>query len=74
MELVHTDVCYVDVRSHFDGKYFVTFIDDHSCKLWAFVLKMKDQVLGVFKEFQARGERETRRKLNAFRTDNGGEY
>ena len=69
-KLVHTDVCYVDARSH----YFVTFIDDYSRKLWAYVLKMKDQVLSVFKEFQERAERETKRKMKAVRTDNGGEY
>ena len=42
LELVHTDVCYVDAISHFDGQYFVTFIDDYIRKLWAYVLKTKD--------------------------------
>ena len=74
MELVHTDVCYVDVKAHPSGQYFVTFIDDCSPKLWAYVLKMKDQALGVFKEFRARAKRETGRKLKVVKTDNGGEY
>ena len=52
----------------------MTFIDDHSRKLWAYVLKTKDQVLSVFKELHARVERETGRKLKAVRADNGGEY
>jgi len=56
------------------GLYFVTFIDDHSRKLWIYVLKTKDQVLGVFKQFQASVERETVKKLKCVRTDNGGEY
>ena len=51
-----------------------TFIDDYNRKLWAFVLKSKDQVLSVFKDFQARAERESRRKLKVVQTDNGGEY
>ena len=46
-----SDVCYVDARSHSGGQYFVTFIDDYSCKLWVYVLKMKDQVPSIFKEF-----------------------
>ena len=54
--------------------YFVTFIDDCSRKLWVYVLKTKDQVLGVFKQFQASVERETGKKLKCIRTDNGGEY
>lgn len=29
--------------------YLVTFIDDHSKKIWAYALKTKDQVFNVFK-------------------------
>ena len=36
LELVHTDVCYVDAKSHADAQYFVTFIDYYSQKLWIF--------------------------------------
>ena len=52
----------------------MTFIDDYNWKLWAFVLKTKEQVLSVFKEFQATVERESRKKPNVVRTDNRGEY
>ena len=51
LELVHTDVCYVDTKSHAGSQYFVTFIDDCSRKLWTSVLKTKDRVLSFFKEF-----------------------
>ena len=37
----------------------MTFIDDHSRKVWGFALKTKDQVLDSFKELHARIERET---------------
>ena len=74
LELVHMDVCYVDTKSHVGSQYFVTFIEDCSRKLWASALKMKDQVLSVFKEFQERAKRETSCKLKAIQTDNGGEY
>ena len=74
LELVHTDVCFVDTKSHSSGQYFVTFIGDHTRKLWAYVLKTKDLVLSVFKELHARVERETDRKLKGVRADNGGEY
>ena len=39
-----------------------------------YVLKTKDQVLGVFKQFQTSVERETGKKVKCIRTDNGGEY
>mgnify|MGYP000140798401 CR=1 FL=1 len=47
LELVHTDVCYVDIKSHVGSQYFMKFIDDYSRKLWASVLKTKDLVLSV---------------------------
>ena len=62
-ELVHTDVFSVDVPSHCGGQYFVTFIDDFSKTLRAFVLKSKDQVMSVFKEFHAKAQRESGQKL-----------
>ena len=74
LELVHTDVCQVDTKSHAGAQYFVTFIDDHNRSLWATQLKTKDQVLSVFKELHARVERESGRKLKVVRADNGGEY
>ena len=48
--------------------------DDHSRKIWVYPLKSKDQVLDVFKQFQALSERQTGKKLKYIRTDNGGEY
>jgi hypothetical protein len=56
------------------ASYFVTFIDDHSRKVWAYLLKTKDEVLNVFKEFHSMVERETGKKLKVLRSDNGGEY
>ena len=43
----------------------MAFIDDNNKKLWAFVLKTKDQVLSVFKEFHATTEREFGPNLKA---------
>ena len=42
LDLVHTNVCSMDIRSLGGAQYFVTFIDDHTRKVWAFVLKTKD--------------------------------
>ena len=59
LELVHTDVYSVDTKSHAGSQYFVTFIDYHNRKLWISMLKTKDRVLSIFKEFHARVERKT---------------
>lgn len=74
MDLIPFDICKMLVRSLGGAKYFVIFIDDFFRKVWAFVLRTKDQVLDVFKQFQASVERETEKKIKCIRTDNGGEY
>ncbi|KAK0589658.1 hypothetical protein LWI29_016911 [Acer saccharum] len=58
LDLVHSDVCGpMKMRTLGGSLYFVTFIDDHSRKTWVYTLKTKDQVLDVFKQFQALVER-----------------
>lgn len=42
LDLVHTDVCSMIEKSLGGALYFVTFIDDHSRKVWLFLLKSKD--------------------------------
>ena len=74
IDLIHTDVCTMQTRTVGDALYYVTFIDDHSRKIWGFSLKTKDHVLDSFKELHAKLEIETGRKLKAVRADNGGEY
>ena len=52
LELVHSDLCGPTKTNKLGGAlYFVTFIDHFFRKLWVYVLKTKDQVLGVFKQF-----------------------
>jgi transposase InsO family protein len=74
LDLVHSNVCKMSMRSTGGAKYFVTFIDDFSRKDWVYVLKTKYQVLSVFKQFQVSAKRETEKKIKCLRTDNGGEY
>ena len=73
LDLVHTDICYMDIKSHSGAIYFFSFIDDYFRKVWVTILKTMDRVLFAFKEFQAKVERETGRKLKVVKTDNGGE-
>lgn len=54
------------------NKYFVTFIDDFSKKLWTF--KKKSGVLDVFTKFKSMVERQIGQKLKTLRTGGGGEY
>ena len=75
LELVYSDVCGpIEVESLGGNKYFLTFIDNASRKVWVYFLKTKDQVFKFFQRFHAMVERETGKPLKCLRTDNGGEY
>ena len=75
LELVHSDVCGpMPMVSLGGASYFVTFIDDFSCKVWAYPLKCKDEVLSVFKRFVTLVETETGKRVKCLHFDNGGEY
>jgi transposase InsO family protein len=54
--------------------YYVSFIDDYSCKTRVYFLKSKDEVFSKFKEFKDLIENLSERKINILRSDNGGEY
>ncbi|KAL5557135.1 hypothetical protein UlMin_039371 [Ulmus minor] len=56
------------------GKYFISFIDDCSRKVWVFILKNKSDAFGKFKEWKKMVEVQTGKKLKKLRTDNGLEF
>ena len=75
LDYVHTDLWgSAEVSSLSGGKYFMTLIDDHSRKVWLYILKTKDQVVEKFKVWKALVENQSGRKLKALRTDNGLEF
>jgi hypothetical protein len=75
LELIHLDACGPILSTYLSGYvYYVSFIDDHSCKTWVYLFKSKDEVLGKFKEFKALIENLSERKIKILRSDNGGEY
>ncbi|BBG96644.1 hypothetical protein Prudu_005502 [Prunus dulcis] len=68
LDVVYSNVCGLMTTSTLGGaRYFVTFIDDHSRKVWAYALRTKIS-------FHASVERETSRSLKCICTNNGGEY
>eukprot|EP01018_Ginkgo_biloba_P002375 Gb_15908 [translate_table: standard] len=56
------------------ARYFLTFIDDYSRKVWIYPLREKSQKFAVFKQFKELVERQTGLKLKVVRSNNGGEY
>ena len=75
MEYVHSDLWGpARTPTHAGGRYFITFIDDYSRKVWVSILKSKDEAFDKFKTWYHLVENETGRKLRYLRTDNGLEY
>lgn len=75
LELVHSDVCGpMSVKSIGGSRYFVTFIDDFSRKVFVYMLANKSQVYDTFIKFKAMVETQTGSKIKILRTDNGTEY
>jgi hypothetical protein len=75
LEIIHSGVCGPMPSSSISGYvYYVSFIDDYSCKTWVYILKSKDEVFSKFKEFKDLIENISERNIKILRSDNGGEY
>lgn len=74
LDLVHSDVCEFETRSHSGARYILTFVDDYSRKVFVFPIKSKSQVYEEFLKFIALVENQCSRKIKILRTDNGTEY
>ena len=75
LELIHSDVCgKMNSVSLGGAEYFLSFVDDKTRYVWFYVIKSKDQVFDIFKEFRIFVENTFDFKIKTIRTDNGGEY
>lgn len=75
LEVIHSDVCGPMQTASLGGaRYFVTFIDDFSRKVYVFTIKSKAEVLDKFIEYKNRVENELNKKIKILRSDNGTEY
>ena len=55
MELIYIDICrLMPKRSRGGMRHFITFMDDCTRKVWAYLIKSKDEALEVFAEYDMR--------------------
>ena len=60
LEVIHSDVWGPTKSSSIaHSNYYVTFIDDHSKKVWMYCMKAKSEVFEHFKHFKNMVEKET---------------
>ncbi|PKU59488.1 Retrovirus-related Pol polyprotein from transposon TNT 1-94 [Dendrobium catenatum] len=75
LQLIHTDVCGPIAPASFGKhRYFLTFIDDYSRKIWVYFLKEKSEAFTMFKKFKASTEKESGFLIKSIRSDRGGEF
>ncbi|KAL4351723.1 hypothetical protein GQ457_06G023180 [Hibiscus cannabinus] len=75
LELVHSDLCGpIQSISNNNKRYFISFIDDYSRKMWIYFLHEKSEAFQFFRIFKAKVEREASIQIKCLRTDRGGEF
>jgi len=63
LDYIHSDVWVpASIRSHGSARYFATFVDDYSRKIWVYFMREKSEVFAKFKEWKAEVDNQTGRK------------
>ena len=72
---VYSDNCGpLDTPSLGGNRYFVSFVDDLSRKVWLYPIKAKSDVFNIFKDFKALVKKQSGKCIKILRTDGGGEF
>jgi hypothetical protein len=67
VKLIHFDICDpFPVKSLTRSFYFMTFVDDFSCKIWVYFLRWKNEVFSKFKLFKVLSKVQCNRKVDIF--------
>ena len=76
LQLVYMqDICGpIKPPSNSKKRYFISFIDDYSRKVWIYFLIEKSEAFTIFKNFKNLVEKETKDFIRCLRTDKGGEF
>jgi len=75
LDPIHTDAWgLLPATSIRDTRYYNTFIDDFSKRVWVCFFKQKSEVFQKFNEWKTIVENQKGQKVKVLRSDNGGEY
>jgi len=75
MNVVCSDVCGpLKVPSLGGNKYFISFLDDFSRKIWLYLIKAKSEAFDMFQKFKILVEKQSGKSIKILRTDGGGGY
>lgn len=72
LDYIHSDLCGLNKLTSKNGaRYFMTLIYDYSRMVFAYFLKIKDEALLLFIHWKTMVEKQTKRMVKRFRTNNG---
>jgi hypothetical protein len=75
LEYIHIDLWGPATNPTMGGnRYFMSIIDDYSCKVWVYLLKDKTETFKFFKIWKLQVETQTGKKVKYLRTNNGLEF
>ncbi|KAL2225539.1 UNVERIFIED_CONTAM: Retrovirus-related Pol polyprotein from transposon TNT 1-94 [Sesamum indicum] len=75
LDYVHADVWGPsNVPTYGGNRYFLSIIDNYSCKVFVFLMNHKSDVFDKFEKWKILVENRTSKKLKSLRTDNGLEF
>jgi len=75
LDTIHSDVCGPMATTGLMGEhYFATFIDEQSGRIAILLLVQKSEVFERFKQYKAKVELETGKRIRSLRCDGGGKY
>jgi hypothetical protein len=74
LEMIHSNVWRTKTKSIRGCKYYMSFIDDHTRKVWVYFMKHKCEMFQHFLNFKATGEKEKDVNIKCLRFDGRGEY
>jgi len=74
LEMIYSGVWITKIESIGGCKYYVSFIDDHTRKVWVSFMKHKGEVFQHFLNFKTMVEKEKGVNIKCLRSDGGGKY
>ncbi len=74
LEMIHSDLWITKTESIGGCRYYMSFIDDHTRKVWVYFMKHKGEVFQHFLNFKVMVEKEKGVNIKCLRSDGGGKY
>ncbi len=75
LDVVHSDVWGPTKMTSMGGcRYYVSFSDDHTRKVWVYFMKEKNEMFTHFQNFRMLAKKQTGLQVKCLRSDGGGNY